>query len=510
MDQYKDIFLSEAREHLDALDAGLILLEKDPKNPDASTELMRHAHTLKGIAASMEFGQISNLAHSFEGMVENIKNAKASADGVSLLFGAVDELRSLIAGVESGEVVAHQANELVDKVGELEHSDLREDARLVEKPETFRHVQEVKVKTEKLDKMVDLSAEILISRLRLEEYLRGAIEQDEVLQEVVENHNRLVDELQYQTLKLRLTPLVHVFNRFPRMVRDLAEKEKKSVDFKMMGGDIELDRSILDGLGEPLVHLLRNAVDHGIEKEGSLYLSAERDKDYVLISVHNTGNSIDWEEIESRAKELGRWEEGMSREDMLFSGISTAEKVTEVSGRGVGLYTVREKVDELDGYITVDSEQGEGTKFTLHLPVSLAIIKALIVDSCEQTFAVPLSSVERLVEVRRENISNQADQAVTIIDGNDVPLVDIDNILGICDNKGPSPLEQDAGNTVLLTKHRGMSVGIVIDTVSSQQDIIVKSLTKELRKQGVFSAVTILGDGNPVPILDLESIISKL
>jgi len=517
MNKYQEIFLSESYEHLDALDAGLIEFEKDPANEEVAAELMRHAHTFKGIAASMEYGEISNLSHSFEGMVENIKNKLSSIKGISLLFGAVDELRKLVEDVERGDANIQKANTLVDRVGELEHDDLQQDAKTVAKPETFTHVQEVKVKAKKLDKMVDLAAEILISKLRLEKELAERIgDGDDIVGEVLSSHARLIEDLQYQVLQLRLTPLVHVFNRFPRMVRDLAKKEEKKVEFIIRGGDIELDRSVLDGLGEPLVHLLRNAVDHGIASDGKITLDARREQDHVLITVHNTDGSIDWDAVEKKAKEMGRFEKGMSKEDMLFSGLSTAEEVTEVSGRGVGLSVVKEKVEELDGSVSVTSSPEEGTSFFLRLPVSLAIIKALMVGVSDQLFAVPLTSVERLVSLGEVERSTQADQDVAVIDEEEVPLIQMRDVLNIVFSERGAGLGEEGffgtshTQTALLVRSKDALVGLLIDSVESQQDIIVKPLSKSLRDRGYFSAVTILGDGNPVPILDLDSVLKLL
>jgi len=503
LEKFKDLFLSEAHELLDNLDIGLIEFEKNPKDKDTVKKLMRYAHTLKGISAEMGFGELSNLSHSFEGMVENIKNDVASG-GVETLFGVLDELRRLVEeSVNASEPTS--ANPLVDKVGELEIHDKKKEAEMLEKPETFHKLGEVKVKSEKLDALIDLVAELTVNKLQLDQSVNNP--ENHLLS--LATNARLVNQLQYQVLQLRLTPLFHVFNRFPRMVRDLGAKTKKKVEFTVSGGDIELDRSILDVIGEPLVHLLRNAVDHGLEKEGSVHLSAKREQNHVLVIVSDDGAGIAWDELKQKYLNSGATNEPTRTqlENFLFSGISTAKEITEISGRGVGLGVVKTTMAEVGGRVEVFSPKrnGEsGTEFVLKLPVSLAIIKALLVDVSGKSFAVPLSSVDRLVRLKEEDIQRQVDQEVTVIDGEEVPLIHMGKIFGI-KTLGSNKLRAEFA---VVTKVKEKRIGFLVDKANSQQDIIVKPLSKTIKKQGYFSAVTILGDGEPVPIIDMESLLN--
>jgi len=556
--KYGELFISEAHDHLDALDAGLLRFEKQPHSVEIAQELMRHSHTLKGMVASIEYGDLSNLAHSFEGMVENVKNGLSPSGAIELLFGALDELRKLVEATGQSES-KHAANPLVDRVGELEEEDHATEIQAVERPETFRQISEVKVRADKLDKLVDLAAELLVSKLHLAQNYKGGVavgksRQEDIgseASEALEGHGRLIDELQYQVLQLRLTPLSQVFNRFPRMIRDLAKQEKKEVELVIKGGEVELDRSVLDVLGEPLIHLLRNAVDHGIDKKGVVSLTAERVKNHAVIKVNDDGQGIDWEKLKQKQKGLNK---ELPLESFLFSGVSTSEEVTEISGRGVGLSVVKTKIEELGGQIEVESETGKGTIFLLHLPISLAIIKALLVKIAGRLYAVPITSVNRLLSLSSLEVKRQADQEVTIVDEEEVLLVDMNEVLGLqtgrdknvlrlnlspgsralkglrsekgeegkeeerFDDKKGEKIEQseirnqksEINKTVMLTQGKNKRVGLIVDSVETQQDIIVKSLNKKLREQGYFSAVTILGDGEPVPIIDVESIVSSL
>ena len=522
-EKYKELFLSESQDHLDSLDAGLVRLEKDMGNQSIAKELMMHSHTLKGMAATMGYGELSNLAHSFEGMVENIKN-KISSGGIDMLFGAVDELRRLVGETMNIEKEQYAANPLVDKVGELEDVDKKNEKDIIEQPENFSQIKDVKVRAEKLDALVELAAELMVNKLRLQTvkekvsaylFTKQNIENniteaenkrdDEVetfFSEVLDSHNQLISELQYQVLQLRLTPLDQVFNRFPRMIRDLATQEKKEIEFFMEGSELELDRNILDILGEPLIHLLRNAVDHGIKKKGKVTLSARRVKDHAVISVRDDGDGIDWNKIDEMR---GKNKNYLSREEFLFSGISTSEHVTEVSGRGIGLSVVKTKIEEIGGRVEIESEPGQGTTFLLHLPVSLAIIKALLIRVADKTYALAITNVSRLIDINSLEKKRQADQFVAVIDGESVPLLRLDRVF----NSSTKDISEEdvSKGVVVLSQLKDKKIGLIVDSVETQQDIIVKSLNKAVRKKGYFSAVTILGDGQPVLIVDLESII---
>ena len=499
--KYKELFLSEAREHLDSLDSGLIKLERSPKDSAILTELMMHAHSLKGIAATAGFGEIANLAHSFEGMVENLKNNLAKG-GIDLLFGAVDELKRLVNLAET----LTTANPLTEKTGELEESDLAEDVNIVKAPEKFRVTPEVRVRTEKLDRIMDLAAELVINKLRL---ATAFSTNSSKLTEAIEENNRFVEDLQYQVLQLRLTPIAEVFNRFPRMIRDLAKSQGKDIDLIVQGGEIELDREVLDNLGEPLVHLLRNAIDHGIEKEGKITLSAQRVRDQAIITVSDNGRGIDWKKISS----IGRFAPGQESQEklnsLLFSGISTSEQVSEVSGRGIGLPVVKSKIEELGGTVDVSSEKA-GTTFTLRLPVSLAIVKALLITVGKRTYAIPLTNVERLINLGDIELKKEANQEVAVIDGKAVPLIRMSQVLKVQSEEENPVVEDQKSQTVLLARFKDRLMGFIIDSVEAQQDIIVKPLAKALASRLNFLAATILGEGKPVPIIDIESLVESI
>ncbi|MBN1162445.1 Hpt domain-containing protein [Patescibacteria group bacterium] len=498
--KYLDLFISEATEHLDGIDNGLVELEREPSNEELLSELLRHTHTLKGIAATMGYGNISNLSHSLESMLGNLKDTHAKGQ-VGTLFGAVDELRKLIEAVKGGVKDSAQTYpSLVEQLNTEQDRDLFRDLSVIENPSKIKKLGDIRVRTEKLDKMLEITSELMMNKLQIDSWdSLSRTSQNMVLEKI----SQLVGELQHTVLQLRLTPVAQVFNRFPRMVRDLASKLDKRIDFVVDGADIELDGEILDVIGEPLVHLIRNAADHGIKKEGTISITAKRVKDTVLLEVADTGEGIDWKRL---ADKSGRKDLKDPR-DLLFLGVSTADKVTEISGRGIGMGVVKNALEKIGGHISVLSERGKGTKFTIELPVSIAIIKGLVIIDSGNRYIAPMSSVEKIFNLKNLEVMYQADQAYTIINDVEIPLIELRRLLRNTDYRDNNINTFDDIKTVLVVNNEEILYGFVIDRVLSQQDVVVQPLPDELREIVPFSTATILGDGLPVPIIDFNVII---
>jgi len=380
-------------------------------------------------------------------------------------------------------------------------------------PEKISHI---KVPVERLDTLMDLMEELLIDKMRLERLKK----KDPELEAVVDHLSRLVSDIQYQVMQARLVPVEQIFARFPRMIRDLSREQKKKIEFEITGGEMELDRTIVDKLGEPLVHLLRNAVDHGIEKRGTVKLKALREKDFALIVVENDGGAIDFEKVKQAAvrknivdaKEVESFGQTQLINLLYHPRLSTKEIVTETSGRGVGLSAVKNFADQLGGRVVVESSlPGGGCRFTLELPFTLAIINALLVGVQDSLFAIPFSSIERSVSISPKDIKSMADQDVAVVDGQHVPLVRLDKVFGLgARGEGGKPkpvgLEPRACTAVLVRRGEDIA-GIVIDRLINEQEIIVKPLSPVLRATKGFSGSTILGDGKTILILDVVSLL---
>jgi len=378
------------------------------------------------------------------------------------------------------------------------------------------HIEQlIRVPLSKLDKLMNLVGELVIYRTELQ--VAKERESQESLDGVIERIGRSIIELQNEVMSMRMTPMAFVFRRFPRMVRDLAKRFGKKVKFIIEGEETEIDRSILDKLGDPLVHLLRNAIDHGIEppeervakgkpEEGRLWLRAYAEGNYVFIEVEDDGRGIDPEKVKEKAIERGvvtpEEAETLTRREiyeLLFKpGFSTAEKVTDVSGRGVGLDVVKAVVEQLGGNIEIQSELGKGTKFILRLPLTLAIITALLVTVGDEVYAIPLGSVDEVVE-KDERLKKTQVGEVFILRGDVLPVYYLKDIF-----KVPTDSE---GQHLVVVRSAGARAAIVIDDLIGQQEIVIKPLKGKYVGVPYISGATILGDGTIALITDLTQLL---
>lgn len=562
MDQekYRKMFIREARENLDVLNSSLLKLEKKPSDKKTATELMRAAHTLKSSSAAMGYKQMSQLTHAIEDIFDAVRSGKAAyrPDNSDVLFSAFDLIDKGLQEIKTGGSEL-DATAKIAKLKELHEAEAvaadggrgedgaAEGAGLAERPETIRPLEEIKVDIETLDTLMNLSEELLVNKMRLTEIADK--KQYEELPVALDVQGRLVADVQYNVMQARMVPLGQIFGRFPRMVRDLASSEKKDVNFETTGGDIELDRTVIDKIGEPLVHLLRNAVDHGIVEAGTISLSAKREKNSVIIEVANDGEVIDVESIKEaairkrivNASQAQRLSPAEAIDLIYHAELSTARQVTETSGRGIGLNVVKTKIESLGGTVSVESPlagQDRGAKFTLTLPLTIAIIEALLVNVAKEIYAIPITNVDRSVKVQPEMIKKVLDREVAIVNGVDIPLVRLKDLFGLTQNdptslklrgagaktsaKEPTSAKATAGRrenaalVVIIKKSimttEGQEVeqpiyGLVVDALKSEQDIVIKPLTGILKQNPGFAGITILGDGKPALILDVATLV---
>lgn len=379
--------------------------------------------------------------------------------------------------------------------------------------------QTVRVDIGRLDKMMNLVGELVIDKIRLIRI--NSMHEIPELSETVAHLDRLTTDIQDEVMQARLVPVDLIFNRFPRMVRDLAKTDNKKIDLTMEGTEIEVDRTILDKISDPLIHLLRNAVDHGIESAterknakkpatGSIKLVASREKAHVVIEIQDDGKGIDPAHIFDIAVKKGivTTEEGdkLNDEEKLMlictPGFSTAEKVTDVSGRGVGMDVVKSTLESLGAALVIDSKKGMGSKFALKLPLTMAIARSLLVKVQEETFAVPLADVQEIVSVRAEDIKTTKGEEVFSLRGKVVPLIRLDKILELNLNPETKPVI-----FTLVVEFGSKRAGFVVDALLGQQEIVIKSLDAHMKKVKGYAGATILGDGSPAFILDIPSLI---
>lgn len=671
MNQYLDMFIEESKEHLQAINANLLLLESDPGNIGHVKEIFRSAHTLKGMSATMGFEDMASLTHEAENVLDLIRNQKLTitSDIMDAIFQSVDliegmviditeggdgsadvsaivkKLRAIVAGdFSAGQEVAaatmeveapqeettpaedhelddyammvlKQSQELgnnvlwikvtlnencllkaarsymvfdqLESMGEviktkpavedIENERFEQSFEIayvteqsIEKIRTtilnISEIQDVTIETiqlkkeappapvvqqapapaekgaaeapqapvkkataggktirvdiERLDILMNLFSELVIDRGRLEQLAREIGKNE--LQETVEHMSRISGDLQNIILTMRMVPVEQVFNRFPRMIRDLQKDLNKKVNLEIIGAETELDRTVIDEIGDPLNHLLRNSLDHGIEspadrkkagkpEEGKIELRAFHSGNHVFIEVKDDGAGINKDKVLKKALERGivnpanadSMSDKQIHELLFAAGFSTAEVVSDISGRGVGLDVVKSKIESLGGSVSVDSVRGQGTTFLIQLPLTLSIISAMLVQVKDEKYAVPLSSIIETAVFKKDQIMMAHRQKVIDFRGRVVPLVSLQDIFQVPDN---GETMEDEVAVVIVRKGEKMA-GLVVDSFIGQQEIVLKSLGKYLVNVFAISGATILGDGQVALIIDCNSLI---
>ncbi|HPC23970.1 MAG TPA: chemotaxis protein CheA [Fervidobacterium sp.] len=378
--------------------------------------------------------------------------------------------------------------------------------------------QTVRVDIEKLDTLMNLMGELVIARSRIADILKkyNIKEVDESLAQL----SRITLDLQNVVMKVRMVPIEFVFNRFPRMVRDLSRSLNKEINFVMEGEETELDRTFVEVIGDPLVHLIRNAIDHGIEKKeerisngkppiGTVKISARHEGNNVVIEVEDDGRGMNREKIMRKAIERGLITEeraiGMPDEKIFeyvfLPGFSTKDEVSELSGRGVGMDVVKSTVDSLNGTVSLESKLGKGSKVTIRLPLTLAIIQALLIKVNKYVYAIPISIIDSTLNISSKDIRVVQNEEVIVIRGEVIPLVKLWHVFGMEHEETPKEMN------VVVVKAGVRKYGLTVDTLIGQEDIVIKSLGKIFSDVKIFSGGATLGDGSIALILDVMNII---
>ncbi|RYM07163.1 chemotaxis protein CheA [Sporolactobacillus sp. THM7-7] len=383
----------------------------------------------------------------------------------------------------------------------------------------------IRVSLDRLDRLMNLFEEMIIDRSRLERIASSS--DDFALKEAVDAMSRISGQLQETVLNLRMETVEQVFNRFPRMVRQLSKELGKKVNLVISGAETELDRTVLDEIGDPLMHMIRNSMDHGIEQPdvrrklgknptGTLNMRAYHSGNHVFIEIEDDGAGINREKVLAKAVDKGivsaEGAGGLSDKEvyhLLFaSGFSTADKISDISGRGVGLDVVESKINALSGTVTVDSSPGQGTKFTIKLPLTLSIITAMLIQSGDEVYAIPITSIEETALRRQVQVRSVHRQNVITYRDKVVPLVDLRDFLKIPGKTSEPVHSEDAGSgSIVIARHGNQCFGIEAEQLIGYQDIVIKPLGNYLKRVKGFSGATILGDGRVVLILDCQSMI---
>jgi two-component system, chemotaxis family, sensor kinase CheA len=377
----------------------------------------------------------------------------------------------------------------------------------------------IRVNIERLDILMNLFEELVIDRGRLEQISNELNHPG--LHETVERMSRISGDLQNIILNMRMVPVETVFNRFPRMVRQLARDLGKKIDLQIVGAETELDRTVIDEIGDPLVHLLRNAIDHGIEapeermkygknEEGTILLKAFHSGNHVFIEIEDDGGGISREKVLAKAIKKGIVTEQVAKSltdkqvfELIFSsGFSTADVISDISGRGVGLDVVKNTIESLGGSITIDSTEGKGTIFSIQLPLTLSIISVMLVELQKEKYAIPLSSIIETAIINKRDILNAHNQMVIDFRGKVVPLVYLGDIFETPDYK-----QKDEYLSIIIVRKGDKMAALVVDSFIGQQEVVLKSLGNYLTSVFAISGATILGDGQVALIIDCNALI---
>jgi len=561
MSQYRNLFLSEAREYLKTINATVVALEESPEDRAGIDTLFRGSHSLKGMAASMEYTDIVEVAHAMEDLMIRVRDAGLPFDtGVAdLLLEGTDLIDRLMSEVEAEREPRTPTGDLPQRLscyppapaaaapaaatGSAADADTAaaetnlagtggafgagtaEQERMPAQPPgdaergKDAELSTVRVRTELLDHLINLTGELITNKHRLLNIGRDL--GSAPLNEAVTETSKLLRALHDEVMKVRLMPFDAICDRFQRSVRALAKRSGKDLHFELEGREIGLDRGILEGLTDPLNHMLRNAVGHGMEEsserlaagkpaKGTVKLSVARDRDRVLITVSDDGRGMAPQQMIAAAIRKGlitpeEAEQLSPRQALMLCcipGFSTAQEVTDVSGRGVGMDAVNSSIQKLGGSLTIESEPGRGTRFTLTLPMTIAIIHALVVQCGAIKGAVPVTAVLRTVELRREQMATVGKRRVFYLDDEAIPLLSLNRVLGLPLGRFP-----DGIVPLFVTEAKGRRVGIIVDRLLGQHELFIKPLGRPLAKLQGVAGGAILGDGEVVTLLDVADLL---
>jgi len=555
MEEIVEEFLKESSEIIERLDQDLVVLEQKPDDLDLLNQIFRSFHTIKGSSSFLSLAQITDFSHLAEEMLNKLrkKEMQASPEVIDVLLESVDKIKLLLANVSKEEPERIDVSSTSKKIKELlegkprgeEKTEIKEGVepakgkvsspKELSSPATTPQQKKgisptIRVEAERLDNLLNLVGELVLEKSRLSQ-LKGRLGEKfkadplvEELSSINAQLDLLTTDLHLGVMKTRMLPVGKVFKRFPRQVRDLSRERGKEIDLQISGEETELDKSVLELISDPLVHLIRNAVDHGIElsaerkklgkpPRGTVKLTAYHQANHIHLEVSDDGKGVDPGFLKKKAVDKGliiaKEAERLSRREalnLIFApGFSTAEVTTEVSGRGVGMDVVKTNVEKLNGMIDIETEVGKGTTISIKLPLTLVIIQVLLVSSAEEIFAIPLSSVLRTLSVSPEQVYRIGSKEVIRVEETIFPLIRLNRIFNSHSSVKPENETRLHAVVVGLAEQR---IALLVSRLLGQQEVVIKSLGDYLGSISGVGGATIMGDGRVVLILDIASLVN--
>lgn len=492
------MFINELLDYVKQLNRLLLKLEKNTCDSRSIIELFRVFHTVKGMSQTMGYSSLAEMSHAAENLLEEAKaQGEIQQQVIEVLLSVTDIFGRSAAALKAKEKLPDARNIL----GLLEQLENGKELPSYVAEDRREDVSDIRIKVEKLDKLFNLTNELMIMKSRITKI--SEVSGDMELRKLGDTAARLISTLQDEVTKLRMLPLSTVFDFFPRWFRDEAKRQRKNAELKIIGAEIEVDRSVIDTLKEPLMHLVRNALDHGIQSgtKGNVTLTAVRERERIHISVHDDGMGLDPEFIRRTAVRRKILTEADSRrmpqEDVyrliLRPDFSTRKDVTALSGRGIGLDIVHAAVVKLGGRLQISSQKGTYACFTLELPVSLATVRAMIFKLNGQRFALPLNYVQETFYVSAESLKSVYHRELFPLREELIAVVRLGDRLGCAQNEGRKSL--------IVVHYGGKKRGFLTDDIIDEDEIVVKSVST-LLEDPAYSGCSIYADGLPILILD--------
>jgi len=560
MDDLLREFLTETNESLNLVDAQLVRFEQEPNNGAILGNIFRLVHTIKGTCGFLALPRLETLTHAAETLMGKFRDGMpVTADAVTLILSTIDRIKSILDAIEKSEQEPSGGDgDLIDLLGrmarqeaaappkvvspppapvpvELKNPDKpdapekaeKQDKTAVERPDEERGDRlanhSIRVNVDTLDHLMTTVSELVLTRNQLLEIVRR--HEDSDFKVPLQRLSNVTAELQEGVMKTRMQPIGNAWQKLPRVVRDLCAELGKDIELTMRGADTELDRQVLDLVKDPLTHLVRNCADHGIESpaeriaagkpaKGTIRLAAWHEGGHIIIEISDNGRGLDLDRIKAKVIEKGLASEAQLAAKseaeicnyIFAAGFTTAAKITSISGRGVGMDVVRSNIEQIGGTVDLKSASGAGTTFTIKIPLTLAIVSALIVEAGGERFAIPQLAVLELVRAGNNGehrIEHIKDAPVLRLRNKLLPLVRLKEVfrLGACDNEN---------GFVVVTQVGSQVFGVVVDGVFHTEEIVIKPMSSKLRHIPVFSGTTILGDGSVIMIIDPNGVAQAL
>jgi len=554
LEEFHAAFFEEVSEHLTGLEDGLLQLESRPEDAELIHGIFRAAHSIKGTGGALGFTEVAGFTHHVETVLDQMRQRQLSttSERIELLLKATDALSCLIDSAKDGSAVPENLDEIVDSLRRqidpnaqpLAQTTVAVDeecdglimfdeetlpavpaAAAASSSETSKgkaanHNESIRVSVAKVEELINLVGELVIANSMVQQAYASDEGDAQSLQEAIAAMDLTTKQLQEQVMAVRMMPIANVFRRFPRIVRDLASTLGKNVILETTGEETELDKQVIEEVSDPLTHLIRNAVDHGLETpaqrlaagkpaEGRIQLRAYHEGGNVVIEIADDGAGINAQRVRQKAIDRGliAADSVMTDEEanqlIMLPGFSTAEKITDVSGRGVGMDVVKRNVEALNGSISISSTQGKGSCFRIRLPLTMAILDGLAMRLGNDVYVLPLLSVVESLRPEPKHIVHIAERGeLVMVRGEPLPLIYTHRLFNVT-----GELTNPCDGLVVIVEHQGRKYGIVVDELIGQLQVVMKSLEANYERVDGVSGATILGDGRIAMIVDIAGLV---